>query len=369
MRKLLMLFCIVCVQQSFAQVMINFQLPYSGIYSKSQLWNFSVINPEETQVNMRIEILVTDAANGSLVFTGKSGNYLLSQKMVQLNAAILSPITYTVVNSNYNVDINPEGVMPVGKFTVCCVLYFENDIHGGNGDCTEVEVEPIAPPMLVTPADAEVSDVRRPFFSWLPPTPAFSFSNLTYDFKLVTVDALQTPYEALQQNIPLHFESSIGNNTLSFPSSLPDLDTSKLYAWQVSAISNGTATSSEVFTFKVRQYDLDTVSVKAPADYYAPLKKENDATCYVFDNEIKYMYVNETNDSTCYFNIYDISGAAPKTLVQSEALQQIKFGQNFIILNVARYPKIQTKHIYLFELVNANKEKWYMKFDYRKPQN
>jgi hypothetical protein len=370
MRKLFLLPLILLVNYCSGQVAISFQLPYSGIFAKSQLWNFSVIKTEDVNINVSIEITVADAVTGQPVFTGRSAYYLLTQKFTQVQALNLSPIVYTVMNNSYNIDANPDGQLPIGKFSVCCVIYFENGLSKGDGDCTSIEVEPVSPPMLVSPADNEASDIRRPFFSWLPPAPVTGFNNLSYDFTLVTVESLQTPVDAIQQNMPLFYQNNLNANTLPFPSSLADLDTSKLYAWQVSANSaNNPVAKSEVFTFKVRQYDLDTVQFKALADYYAPLKKENDATCYIFDNEVKYQYQNETNDSTGYFSIYDISGAVPKTVVQGSTLQHLKFGQNFIVLKVNGYSKIVTKHIYLLELVNSRKEKWRLKFEYRKPQN
>lgn len=370
MRKLFLLPFILLVNYCSGQIAINFQLPYSGIYTKNQLWNFSVVKTEQININMSIEIIVTDAATGQTVLTGRSGYYLMTQNFAQLQAANLSPIVYTVVNSAYNIDASPEGMLPIGKFAVCCVVYFENGISKGDGDCTSIEVEPMSPPMLISPADNEVSDIRRPFFSWLPPAPVTGFNNLTYDFSLVTVESLQTPVDAIQNNLPFFYQNNLNANTLAFPSSLADLDTSKLYAWQVSANSaNNPVAKSEVFTFKVRQYDLDTVQLKVPADYYAPLKKENDATCYLFDNEVKYQYLNELNDSTCYFSIYDISGSLPKSVVRGATLQHLKFGQNFILLNISSYSNITTKHVYLLELVNSKREKWYLKFEYRKPQN
>lgn len=370
MQKLILLPLILLMNYCSGQVAVTFQLPYSGIYTKNQLWSFSAVKTEQGTVNMSIEIVLTDAASGQVVFTGRSAYYLLTQNFTQLQVNNLSPIVYNVMNNEYNLDANPDGLLPIGKFSVCCVVYFENGVSKGEGDCTSIEVEPMSPPLLVSPADNEVSDIRRPFFSWLPPMPAVGFNNLSYDFSVVTVESLQSPMDAVQSNIPLFYQNNLNANTLPFPSSLADLDTSKLYAWQVSANSaNNPVAKSEVFTFRVRQYTLDTIQLKVAADYYTPLKKENDATCYIFDNEVKYQYLNETNDSTCYFSIYDISGSVPKTVVQGSTLVHLKFGQNFIVLNVSGYSKIITKHVYLMELVNARREKWYLKFEYRKPQN
>lgn len=369
MRKLLLLPMLLLTAWCSGQVLISFQVPPSGIYTKSQLWNFSVVNTEQSGVNIFIEIIVTDIANNQTVFVGRSGIYTLTQNFAQLQAGNLSPIVYSSVNSAYNIDANPDGFMPIGKFSVCCAVYMENGGPKGDGDCTTVEVEPLSPPLLVAPADQEVSGNRRPFFTWIPPTPAIGFNNLTYDFSLVTVESLQTPIEAIQQNMPLHYQNNLPENSMAFPASLADLDTSKLYAWQVSAnSSNNPVAKSEVFTFKVEQYDLDTVQLKVPADYYVPLKKENDATCYLFGNEVKFQYHNESNDSTCYLSIYDISGSVPKTVVQGSTELHLKFGQNFIAFSVKDYPNILNKHIYLIELVNSKQEKWHLKFDYRKPQ-
>jgi len=369
MKKLYLLLLSLVVGTCYGQLMVSYQLPYNGITSKSQLWNISIMNPDGFNGNINIEIAVSDAVTGELVFSGKSSVYNLYQKITQLNAASLSPITYYSGSSSYNLGLNPDGPLPVGRFSVCCTLFLEGNAKGEQ-ECTDIEIEPLGPPILISPENQQATDSRRPFFTWMPPSPITGFTNLNYNFSLVTVEPLQTPEEAIQSSLPVFNQNLVSTNSILYPPSFPELDTSKLYAWQVTAVTNNTEIiRSEVFTFKVRQYDPDTAQLKAPADWYAPLKRENDAVCYIFDNEIKYQFINESNDSICEYNLYDITASVPRTVIQGAIQQQVKFGQNFLVLNVQNNSKFLDKHIYLLEFLNSKKEKWYLKFEYRKKSN
>ncbi len=370
MKKIFVLPFMLLVQWAYGQVLLTSQIPYTGLYMKSQLWNFSVVNMGDAPVNIRVELTFSNASTGQVLFTAKSGMYPLTQKVSQLQYHNLSPVLYTIVDNTFNINPNPEGLLPIGRFVVCYSVVLESGANKVDEECTAIEVEPISPPVLISPGNYESSDSRRPFFSWIAPAPSFGFNNLSYDFSLVSVDGTQTPGDAIQQNLPIFSQSNFAFNSFLYPASLPELDTSKLYAWQVTAKGSDNAfAQSEIFSFKVRQYNMDTSQSTVIPDFYVPLKKENDASYYVFSNEVNYQYLNEINDSFSTYNIFDISGAVPKNIVIAAPLTNLKYGQNFISTDISGYTGFVAKHMYLLELINSRQEHWYLKFEYRKPVN
>lgn len=362
---------VVLLQLSSAQVLLNLQLPATGIYIKSQLWSFSIINTGAQSINVKIEMTFTDVSNNQRVFTASSNTLKLTREVTQLQAADLAPIIYNVNNTGYNVDVNPNGFLPIGQFEVCfAVMQITNETTNNlTEECETIEVEPVSPPILIEPADEEVTDVLRPFFTWVPPSPVASFNNLNYDWTLVEVQLSQNPADAIQQNIALHSQQGLPVNSLLYPSSLPELDTSKLYAWQVAAkSSNNAIAKSEVWTFKVRKYALDSSRLFTQG-YYVPLKRQNDAVYTNMTGVVRYEYLNEINDSVAVIRFYDVSSTSRNMIIPDSPFVKLRFGQNYIETDIGDLAGMIDKHIYLLELVNSKEEKWYLKFEFRKPDS
>jgi hypothetical protein len=352
------------------QVLLNLQLPPSGIYLKSQLWNFSVINTSGQPISIKIEMTFSDAANGQRIMTASSGIVLLTQQVTQLQSANLTPIVYSIINNAYNIDTNPNGFLPAGRFDVCfAVMQVNLDVTDKlTEECETIEVEPASPPILVEPADGNQSDITRPFFTWVPPAPVSSFNNLLYDWVLVEVQGNQTPADAIQQNLPVYAQQNLAVNSLPYPSSLPELGTDKTYAWQVAAkSSNNAVAKSDIWTFVIKQYAPDTLQNKVGKGYYVPLKRENDAAYSTSTGMVRYEYLNEINDTAAKISICEITGTE-RTRINLEAdTVKLRYGYNYLITDLMNNSGIKNKHIYLLELINSKQERWYLKFEYRAP--
>jgi hypothetical protein len=208
-------------------------------------------------------------------------------------------------------------------------------------------------------------ELPRPLFNWLPPSPVQLFTNLVYDFNLVEVQNLQTGADALQQNMPLHTQGNYSGNTLQYPASLPELDTGKIYAWQITAKSGGAEVArSEVWTFRVIKPVTGPGGISP--GYYTRLSRETESGYTACYGQLRYAYLNEVNDRQIPFSIYDISSAARRELVLDSTLIDLHFGQNLGRLNLGQSNILKDRHIYLLELINSRKERWTLKFQYRK---
>lgn len=372
MKKITLILCLITVfATAGAQVLINLQLPATGLTVKPQLWNLSLINTGPANINVKLSMTFTDVVNNQLVFTATTRIFMLSQQVTPLQANDLLPVIYNVVNGNYSIDTNPNGFLPIGTYEVCyAVLKQNNEMFDQiSEECDVIDIEPVSPPVLIEPADEDSIYQVRPFFTWIPPVPAISFNNLSYDWVLVEVMAMQNSADAIQQNAPLHAEQNLTANSLLYPFSVPPLDTGKTYAWQVAAKSSNNAISkSEIWTFKIRK-DIDFVGGTHLSGSYIPLTDKNDASYTTINKDLRIQYLNEINDTSVSINYYDITGTSRAIIGTDTAYKKLQFGQNFILIPVQDLPSFIHKHIYLFELVNSKLERWYLKFEYRKPEN
>ncbi|AXY76937.1 hypothetical protein D3H65_24410 [Paraflavitalea soli] len=351
-----------------AQVVLNLQLPPLGLTIKPQLWNLSLINTSAQDMQVRIEMVMTDVRNNQRVLTGTSKLILLPKgiKQVQLNDVL--PITYNSGSPGYAVDPSPEGFLPIGLFNICyTAIRVESDAVDRLGEeCETIEIEPISPPQLMMPLDEEQVEITRPFFAWIPPSPFNTLNSLLYDWVLVEVQPTQSPADALQQNVPVLSRQNIAYTNFQYPLSSPELDSSKLYAWRITARNNlAPIGNSEVWSFRVRRFGLDSNITKAGGSYFSKLSRTEDAAYAICNGVLRFEYLNEFNEPQVEVAIFDLSDAGRKQVQLDSASLPVQFGQNFQQMDLRRNNDLKDKHMYLLELVNARREKWYLKFEYR----
>jgi hypothetical protein len=351
-----------------AQVTINLQLPPVGIVQKSQLWNLSLINTGSSAVVVKLNMVMIDVATGQSVLSASTNTINLPQGSRLLQYIELLPITYTVLNSNYNVNPASNGFLPVGNFNVCYQVMKQGveSFQAVSEECVSIEIEPLSPPYLTLPADESEIEQERPFFSWLPPNPVSLFNNLSYSFRLVEVLPNQRSSEAVQQNIPLVFRQFVTGNTFNYPNANPKLDTAKTYAWQVTANNNNLhIANSEIWTFKIKPNSLDNVKPLADAPFYK-LKMDVGTSYFICNGALRYEYINDLNDKQVTVQIYDISNRSKKQLIKEYA-ENLKDGQNLVIVDL-KEDGLKKGHIYLMELINTHNEAWTCSFEF-KPTN
>jgi hypothetical protein len=366
-KYLLLIFLLFHLLHLSAQVILNLQIPPAGLTVKSQLWNMTVVNTVSQSFQAQIEMSMVNAANNQPVLTATTGILTFPKGLKQIHPGDVAPVIYNVQDPSFHVDGSAEGFLPVGTFQLCySIIRVDLEVSERIAEeCETVVIEPISPPQLIEPEDSGMVDLTRPLFSWLPPAPVQLFNNLVYDFSLVRVEMLQTGPDAIQQNIPLETQSNLTVTNLQYPLSLPELDTAHLYAWQIVAKSGGSEVArSEVWTFRVRK-DVIGSPATSPV-YYSRLRREADAAYGVCRGSLYYEYLNETNDKTIPFRIYDLSNPRSRELLLDSALIDLHYGQNLRMLDLSGSGILVDRHLYLLELINSRKEHWYLKFQYRK---
>ena len=353
-----------CLQ---AQVVITLQLPPLGLTIKPQLWNMSLINTTGASMTARLQMVMTDAGTGQTVLTATTPSFLLPAGAKVVTANTVAPVAYTA-GAGYTIDANPNGFLPVGVYNICyTVTRWTNDISDQVAEeCVTAEVEPISPPQLIQPGDSDRVLFRRPFFSWMPPTPYNSFSNLLYDWILVEVQSTQSGADAIQQNVPVLLQSNISFTSLQYPLSMPELDTGKIYAWRVTAKNNlSPIANSEVWSFRIQKVENDTFHAPSKG-YYTQLRREQDASYAISGNVLRFLYQHEVNSSTVPVAITDISNATHQAVQLDSSYLAVKYGANYLSLDLGD-KGLTDHHMYLLDLTNERNEHWYLKFEYRRP--
>lgn len=353
---------------SFSQVVMNLQLPPAGILQKEQLWNLSLINSGATSVQVQLEMQLSEEATQQRVLTGLTREFVLPKGVSQIRQTDIYPVVYNALHPSYPVDIAPNGLLPIGIFNVCFSL-ISLDAHGERiGDvCEVIAVEPLSPPMLVLPADGEQLESSRPVFTWVPPAPVSLFRNLSYDLDVVEILPAQSPGDAIVQNIPLLHLSNLQHTSVMHPPSLTGLDTAKQYAWRVKANNDGMAVAnSETWVFRVAS-GVEQEKEPPPLTNYTRLSRGQDGAFATCKGVLLYEYIHPLNDTSVNLRLYDVTRPGNTPVPGITEAVPVRYGTNFLRLDLAGTGGLTTGHMYLMELVNTKGEKWYLKFQYSKP--
>ena len=203
----------------FCQVLINLQLPEAGLTVKSQLWNMSLVNTASQGCEVQLQMIMTDRSDNRPLLSATSRMFYLPKGIRQIKSSDILPLTYTVLDPGAGLDNSPGGFLPAGTFLFCYkVIHVDIESPSQVGqECQEIMVEPIVPPVLISPGDSEQVDIPRPVFTWTPPMPGNLFSRILYDWELVEVQGLQTGPEAIQQNIPVLYQYNVPATSLPYP--------------------------------------------------------------------------------------------------------------------------------------------------------
>lgn len=359
---LLLLTCCLLLKISQGQVLITPQIPPSGLIQKSQLWNVVLVNSSGVEQHAQIQMSLSDRNTGQRLMVGSSRMLLISKGATALRESDLGPIQYNYSGNYANIDRNLGNLLMAGGYVVCyTILSNKGEATAIAEDCVNMDIEPLSPAQLLSPADTVAIETNYPAFNWIPPAPVSMFTGLQYDFLLVEVKEKQSPYDAIQRNAPLYWQQHLTNPFLVYPSSVNALQPGKKYAWQV-VVNNNKAyvQKTEVWSFTVKH---DSLAIVIDNMVYPQLGKGVTAQSYICKGRMNFEYNNEAGDSLVIVHLYDIQNQS-KVKVETRRIV-MKPGQNFIDfgLNSGLYKNMQ---LYLLEIANNRNEYRNLKFKYVK---
>ncbi|THU34984.1 hypothetical protein FAM09_23650 [Niastella caeni] len=347
-------------QVTHAQVSMTLQVPSTGVLLKNQLWNMVLVNAENRNILVKLNLVLLDVQTNQPVITASSAPFSLSKGARQLQARDVSPVQYAYSIPASRVDMDPNGMLPAGRYQAC---YTVVGVDKGNitlvENCIPVNVDPLSPPLLNTPADAERLLTPYPQFTWLPPTPLGLFNELSYAMVVVEVLPGQGKADAIQQNIPLNASVYTKDLFWNYPASSRSLDTGRLYAWRVVAMNSGKPVAlSDIWTFKVSAVKPGYVAEKGVP--YVAVKRTQDAVIAAAGNVLRITYDNAAADTTIKYTITSIEEAGNPVVQEGELA--VKYGQNQLQVPLRKNNRIRSNKVYLFRFASSRNENWSVKF-------
>lgn len=349
--------------QARGQVSMTVQLPAGGVLQKAQLWNILLVSASNTPVSVRIVLRLTDGITNQPILTGISRSVLLGRGAKQLQLSDVAPVQYEYLSSAVDRDVN--GLLSAGNYLACYSVIAEGEKIGEltSEDCIPFTVEPISPPLLNSPADQAVLDMRIPQFTWLPPAPLTIYNDLNYELILAEVRPGQSALEAIQQNMPMFRVNHNRNLFVNYPASAAALDTAKQYAWMVIA-RNGTAFSSQtdVWTFRINNKQTKAIIFEQA---YVQLKKEVDGSVANSGPQLKCSYHNEANDSIVKYEVINLDRGGE---IVEAGIVSLKPGDNLLEISLRKASRLESGKNYQLRLLNSRNEYWNMKFIYTRPE-
>jgi len=360
-KKRLIFYCLFLgITIARAQVSMTLQVPPMGVLVKNQLWNMMLVNSGAFSFTARVQLTLLDEKNNQPVLTALSSPVILARGAKQMQAKDFGPIQYTYNGPSFHADVDPNGMLPVGSYQACYVVMSEEK---GNArrieNCIQVNVDPLSPPLLNTPADEGRLYTPYPQFTWLPPAPMGLFNDLSYDLVVVEVLPGQGKADAIQQNIPVYSAGFVKNLYMNYPSSYKALDTSRLYAWRIVALNNGMpAAMSDIWTFRVIVPPIPGWQKKE--EPYLELRNGLDPSVASIGGTLKFTYENVPADTVVPYTIVSLED--PGNPVTQQGRINLGRGRNFLDLALEPSTGYAPRKVYLFSLVNGRNETWTLKF-------
>jgi hypothetical protein len=328
-----------------AQVSLQPVVPAVGMIQKTQLWNVLIANSSSVQYNCRLELVLKDRSSNLEVFTATTSLFALGAGAKQFNINSLGPIQYNYLSPGF--DAKQTGLLPVGNYTACYSLTGTGEKAVNLADeCIQFDIEPLSPPMLISPADSSILETAPAQFSWIPPAPQGMFSRLNYEIIITPVNEGQKASEAIEENVPFYSQGNLTANFLSYTAAYQSFEKDKWYAWQIVARDDKSyAAKAETWVFKVNN---PTNKIAANNGAFISLDHVSGAGVYNLSGRklnIKYYSYDKSYESTVR-----ILTTGRKLIQQTK--QRITYGDNYFSLNVPG--RLTSGTTYLLELVGLD---------------
>lgn len=359
------LFAILFLISSFgasAQISLAVHQPPTGIITKEQLWNITLVNSSQAAQTVVVSISLFDQLENRQLLAVTSRPIVFNKGVRVLRAQEIGPFDYIYFSSEFSNNRIPEGFLPIGNYRACYSVLSDpkNPAALLAEDCISIEVSPLSPPQLNMPSDTAVVETAYPQFTWLPPMPLTLFSDLNYDLILTEVLKGQSPLSAIQENLPVLTYSRINQPFYNYPSSAKVLDPEKVYAWRIIA-RNGTqfAAQSDVWTFKIARNPA--YQGKMAANAFVELKSggQNNNMGTIKGDVLGVSYYSYEREREINFRFKDPSGNVVK-----EVKRNVLYGNNRVSFQLDK--GFQSDTVYTVELIDLQGTSYSASFQIQK---
>jgi hypothetical protein len=352
-KKMLMLVTAILPLFLKAQVTVNVQLPPAGMIQRDQLWNLVIVNNTTDFQDAAVSLDLQDAVTGQTVLSGGTRNFTLGKGVKVIGFKDIQPVQYNYISAELSTNY-----IPLGSY-VACYRLSKSGRKGAEplaDECIRLNIGPLSPPLLNTPADKSVLPVMPLQFSWMPPTPAEMFSNLNYDITVAEILQGQSPAEAILNNVPVYANRSIRNPFENYPSSFSSLQPGKAYAWQVTA-RNGLNYSVQTETWSFSIKGKDSAKTADIAASYVVLKDKQESSGISYINGgglfVKYYSFDKDHENIIRFLTEDGK-------IVREVKRKIVYGNNFLRFDLPN--EFKRGAVYILEITDHQNKTFNTRF-------
>lgn len=355
------------LHEIYAQISFTANLPPSGLISRQQLWNISVVNASGQVYKVYLEWRMSDLESGVEIISARSNSIRISPGASAVSVQQLMPVQYNVLSPAYQ-SFGVTDLLPVGTFQICYSMWLQagDRFDRISEDCQVTVVEPLSPPILTAPENGTLLPDPNPILTWIPPAPLNQFIDLTYDLVVVTVLPGQSDVDAIDRNIPFYARSSLSATAFPYSGGYPVFEPGKKYAWRVVARStNRPVAYSEVWSFSLDTTEaIADLAVREGA--YPRMSRTQQLSYAVMINDLRFEYLNPTADTTWNVQITELSGKRNWIRDFSMDTIPLHYGKNFVRIREELLPFLEDKKLYQLELRNSFGEVYRLRFEYHR---
>lgn len=340
---------------SAGQVTVSVQFPPGGMIQKEQLWNVVLMNNNKEALDVILTLDIQDAVTGQSVLSAATRNFYLNKGVKMFSFRDAQPIQYNYLTTEL---MAIGSFIPLGSY-VACYRVIENSYEKGSpvaDECVRLNITPLSPPLLNTPADKSIVESNYPQFSWFPPSPYEMFNSLSYEIAVVEVLNGQSSTEAILYNVPLYTNSNIKNPFENYPTSFSSLQPGKTYAWQVTA-RNGTnyAAQTEVWSFTIKAAETFKKEITNTAYIALRSKHEPAGISYINGKTLFLKYYSFDKDHEAAVRFFANDGKLVK-----EIKKNIVYGDNLFQIQITN--EFKGNSSYSVEITDIQSNIHYAKF-------
>lgn len=197
---------------------------------------------------------------------------------------------------------------------------------------------------------------------------------VAYYFKLVEVYKGQTPAIALEMN-PTIFETKVYNYYFRYPWYAPPL-TKGDYACEVSSLYESVSTRTG---FRVLPNEYIWYPYFTHYNYYTPLEEKLDGSVQYAVDKFLYIHYKELytvpSSQGLRYRVYDMNRTLlvdtdedGNVLTANAPLVPIRYGENYLRIDLSLVLASQTETYYILEVRNAKGETWFLRFSWLSSQ-
>ncbi|NOT38213.1 MAG: hypothetical protein HOP11_12640 [Saprospiraceae bacterium] len=276
---LIFVFTIWIISSLHSQYSVVVVTPQTMALKSLPLWNCIIQNNSNSPTRMYLVGMISELKAGRLGEV-KSADFILPVGMTQFNTnnySALQPEQVIFKNQKYEDHIVRTNQLPNGKYTICISVYSAQTSKLVANNCTQVTVNQVTPPILMSPSDRKEICEPNPVFTWIPIRGFIDDSRLSYKLHIVEILNQQKALSAIKTNPCYYCQSFIKEPIHQLSIAFQGFKDGARYAWYVGVLDGKKEISrSEVWEFNWKKCLDDNPNTSNEEDEEETTETKND---------------------------------------------------------------------------------------------